>query len=127
MREVCQQISHRHDLRIDLQADALPVDLRQDVSLCFYRVAQEALNNVVKHSNTSNAQVILTQDAGILRMMVKDFGSGFEIADAAAGLGLATMKERLHTIGGAFSVVSKPGEGTMISAEAPIPQCSPSR
>jgi signal transduction histidine kinase len=66
-------------------------------------------------------------DGGILRMVVKDFGGGFEIAAAATGLGLATMKERLHTIGGAFSVVSKPSEGTTISAEAPIPQSKPSR
>jgi signal transduction histidine kinase len=119
--ELCRQISHSYGLEIDLQVDEAPPRLAQDVSLCFYRVAQEALNNVVKHSNSNTAELILNQKPGLLRMQIRDLGVGFKTTHAAAGLGLLAMQERLASLGGRLSVESEPNVGTLVIAEAPIP------
>ena len=55
--------------------------------------AQEALNNVVKHSKTNKAQLTLTEEPGLLWMQIRDSGVGFKVADAAVGLGLSAMQE----------------------------------
>jgi signal transduction histidine kinase len=123
LKEMCQQIAQRHDLQIERLSKNVPIDLRADVALCFYRVAQEALNNVVKHSCASRVLVVLDVHDASLRMKIKDFGTGFDTATAPIGLGLATMEERLLTVEGKFSVVSKPGEGTTIIVEAPVFAC----
>jgi signal transduction histidine kinase len=125
IKELCQQISHSYGLEIDFQTDGAPGRLPRDVSLCFYRVAQEALNNVVKHSDSNTAQLTLSEKSGLIRMQVRDSGVGFKVANAAIGLGLTAMQERIGTIGGRFSVESKPGEGTLIIAEATIPPSKP--
>jgi signal transduction histidine kinase len=120
LKELCQQMSERHDLPIDLQIDHGSVRVPQDISLCFYRVAQEALNNIIKHSGTDRAQLILLEEQGRLRMQVRDFGSGFKLGNSSVGLGLSTMQERLRIIRGDLSVASKPGRGTVITAMADI-------
>ncbi len=125
--ELCRQIARSYGLEIDLQVDAAPVGLAQDVSLCFYRVAQEALNNVVKHSKSDTAELMLNQKPGLLRMQIRDLGVGFNVADAAVGLGLSAMQERLATLSGRLSVESEPGVGTLVIAEAPIPLRSETR
>jgi signal transduction histidine kinase len=120
LKEMCQQIAQRHDLQIDLDPKDVPTDLRPDVALCFYRVAQEALNNAVKHSCATRISVRLTIENELLRMWVKDSGIGFDTTTAPIGLGLATMEERLLTVGGKFTIQSKAGEGTTVLAEAPV-------
>jgi signal transduction histidine kinase len=125
LKELCQQLSERHELPIDLQIDHGSVRLPQDISLCFYRVAQEALNNIIKHSGADRAQLILVEEQGGLRMQVRDFGSGFKLGASGAGLGLSTMQERLRIIQGELSIASKPGRGTVVTARADISPVSP--
>jgi signal transduction histidine kinase len=125
MNDLCQQIAKRHGLEITLQAEVIPRSLPRDVALCFYRVAQESLNNVIKHSSATRVELSLTEKHGSLRMRVQDWGAGFKIADARDGLGLTAMKERLRGIGGKLHVESKPGEGTVVIAEATFPPSSP--
>lgn len=121
LTELCRQISHSYGLEIDLEIDTAPGRLAQDVSLCFYRVAQEAFNNVVKHSKANRAQLTLNEKPGLLRMQIRDSGVGFKVADATAGLGLSAMQERLESLGGRLSVQSEEGLGTLVIGEAPIP------
>lgn len=117
--EVCARISQRHELDVELRSSGVPSDLNANTALCFYRVAQEALSNVVKHSESPRAVVCLDGRADCLTMQVIDFGIGFDQA-ARAGLGLTTMEERLLAISGRFSIASKPGHGTTVAAEAPV-------
>ena len=121
LKELCRQITDRHDLPIDLLIDHGSVRLPQDISLCFYRVAQEALSNVIKHSRSERAQLVLAEGQGRLRMQVRDFGVGFRPGGAGAGLGLSTMRERLRIIRGELMIASKPGTGTVITAKAVLP------
>jgi signal transduction histidine kinase len=120
IRDLCRQISQSYGLEIDFQGDETPSRFSQDVSLCFYRVAQEALNNVVRHSKSNSARLTLSERPGVLRMRVQDSGVGFRVANAAAGLGFSAMQERLGSIGGNLSVESEPGRGAVVIAEAPI-------
>ena len=117
--EVCSRISQRHGLDVELRSEGVPEDLDPEIALCFYRVAQEALNNIVKHSKSSRALVCLASRADTLRMQIIDFGVGFNLA-GHAGLGLATMQERLLAISGTFSKASTPGHGTTITADVPL-------
>jgi signal transduction histidine kinase len=118
LREVCRQIGEQHRVEIDLQAAAPFPTLSEYVSLCFYRVAQEALNNAVKHSQSKRVQVHLHSTENRVRLLVRDFGIGFDPAMKSEGLGLATMQERLRMVGGTLSITSIPGKGTDLLAEA---------
>ncbi|MEI9980413.1 MAG: histidine kinase [Edaphobacter sp.] len=127
LKELCQQLSERHELPINLHIDQASVRLPQDISLCFYRVAQEALNNIIKHSGTDRAELVLAEEQGRLRMQVRDFGIGFKLADSGAGLGLSTMQERLRIVRGEFSIATRPGRGTVVTASATVPRPNPAR
>jgi PAS domain S-box-containing protein len=118
LREVCRQLSGQHHVVINLTADQMTRPLPQQVSLCFYRVAQEALTNAVKHSGSWQVNVTVTLDGKLLRMLIKDFGAGFDLAVKKNGLGLVTMQERLRMIGGVLRVNSVAGRGTELVAEA---------
>lgn len=118
LKEVCRQIGGQHHVEIDLQTTESYTPLSDDVSLCFYRVAQEALNNAVKHSRSDRVEVRLDSSQGRVRLQVRDFGIGFDPALKADGLGLATMHERLGMVGGTLSIESSLGNGTHLRAEA---------
>lgn len=118
LKEVCRQMGSQHRISIDLQAGSVPPTLPEDVSLCLYRVAQEALSNAVKHSQSKRIEVGLNSSNGRVMLEIKDFGTGFDPAVQSGGLGLATMHERLRMIGGTLSIHSIPGMGTEVIAEA---------
>jgi signal transduction histidine kinase len=118
LKEVCQQIAGQHRLKIDLQTTEPYPPLSDDVSLCFYRVAQEALHNAVRHSRSDRVEVRLDSFQDRVRLQVRDFGIGFNPALKADGLGLATMHERLGMVGGTLSIKSRVGKGTHLRAEA---------
>jgi signal transduction histidine kinase len=120
LRDVCRQVGSQHEIEIELAADDIPSHLPEDLALCFYRVAQEALNNSVKHSAATRAEVRVAACDGTLKMTIKDDGTGFDPAVAARGLGLATMRERLRLVGGDLVVSSKLGEGTEVTAQAKL-------
>jgi signal transduction histidine kinase len=120
LKDVCRQVSHQHNVDIQLQADELSPKLSADLSLCFYRIAQEALNNAVKHSHSARIEVKLGNSGGRVWMRIKDFGVGFDATARANGIGLAAMRERLRMVGGSLQVKSSPGVGTELTAEAKV-------
>ena len=95
---------------------------RTDVALCLFRVAQEAIRNVQKHSGMRRALVQLDEDSGSLRLRISDQGAGFdsEAADFSQGLGLLSMEERLRSLDGELFIHSRPGAGTCIEACIPL-------
>ena len=125
LRELCRELTKNHGLEIEIFADQLPFPLAENLALCFYRVAQEALHNSVRHSGSRHIQVKLTADGGILRMKIQDDGHGFNPSVPVSGLGLATMRERMRLVQGNLTVKSAPGEGTEITAEAALVKSLP--
>jgi signal transduction histidine kinase len=118
----CEELSNRHGITIDVHFENIPHALPPEVSLCLYRVLQEALQNVVKHSVSGHAHVSLNGQINTINLTVKDSGAGFNPHEAmrGPGLGLTSMKERLKGVGGQLSIHSQRGCGTMIHAVAPL-------
>jgi two-component system, chemotaxis family, CheB/CheR fusion protein len=92
------------------------VRLTPDVETTFYRVAQEALNNVAKHAHASRVDVLLERRNGAILLVVEDDGVGFDAADPSqsGGLGLSGMHERASLIGAGLQIESSPGQGTSV-------------
>jgi PAS domain S-box-containing protein len=88
----------------------------------FFRIVQEALNNLVKHSQATEAIVTLERDVHLVRLRIADDGVGFDgaAADQQRGLGLTSMRERVRMLGGTFQLESQPGLGTRLIVEVPI-------
>jgi len=118
--ELCNSVSKVHRVTKSIADERFPAE----VELCFYRVAQEALNNVMKHSRADRVSVSLSSERGIARLEIKDTGVGFDPARFSKGIGLASMRERLLMIGGNVSVISAPGRGTEIKAEVRLKSLS---
>jgi PAS domain S-box-containing protein len=126
----CEELSKRHGVTIDVHFEDIPKALPPEISLCLYRVLQEALQNVVKHSVSRCAQVSLSGHVNTINLTIKDSGTGFRPHEAmrGPGLGLTSMKERLKIVGGQLSIHSEREGGTTIHAVAPLrvptkPQC----
>jgi PAS domain S-box-containing protein len=118
----CEELSNRHGVQIDFHIENIPTGLPPALALCLYRVLQEALHNVVKHSGSPHAHVSFHGGVDHINLTVKDSGLGFDPHEAMRerGLGLTSMKERLKLIGGQLSIHSEPGRGTMIHALVPL-------
>ncbi len=120
----CLECSQQLRIPIDCQCDQVEKKLDGIMALSFLRVVQEALHNAAKHSRAKNITVRLNGAGQHLSLEIRDDGGGFDLEAArlAAGLGLISMRERIHLIGGEFDIISSPGNGTLITARAPIAQ-----
>jgi PAS domain S-box-containing protein len=124
IRGFCHEFSRQHDVKIDFTDTNVPGQLSKEVSLCLFRVAQEALHNAVKYSGVNQFTVELTATGREIQLVVSDSGTGFDVEAAKRnrGLGLVSMQERVHLVHGMFSVESEPWEGTRIVAVVPLAQ-----
>ena len=121
MRGFCREFSERQGVEIDLRSHDLP-PLSPDISLCLFRVLQEALHNSAKHSGVRRVEVRLWGEPDEIHLTVSDSGTGFdsEAAKEGRGLGLISMKERLNLVNGSLSIDSQPESGTTIHACVPV-------
>jgi PAS domain S-box-containing protein len=118
----CAEFSKLKSVNVEFSEENVPYPLPKDVSLCLFRVTQEALNNALKHSGTRNFAVVLIGTAGRVKLEVRDWGAGFNIGGSRQrwGLGLVSMQERVNLVNGAFHIESKPREGTKVVASVPV-------
>jgi PAS domain S-box-containing protein len=111
----CQELWSQQRLQVRFTHEAVPRAIPSDVALCLYRVAQEALQNVIKHSGVMEAEVHLAGNGDALLLRVSDSGSGFAPDRRRdVGLGLLSMRERVASLGGDIVVQAAPGRGTRI-------------
>ncbi len=122
IRSLCREVSARHKLDVTCIVRDVPDKLPEPISLNLFRTAQESLQNVVKHSRAQHASVELVGDGESIRLRVSDDGVGFEMnrENSSRGLGLTSMRERLNSIGGTFSVSSGRMAGTQIEGAVPV-------
>ncbi|HQR29962.1 MAG TPA: histidine kinase [Anaeromyxobacteraceae bacterium] len=123
LRALAASVSSAGRMAVEVVDAGWPADAGPEAGIVLFRVAQEALQNCMKHSGASDARVIVSGDARRLTLSVQDDGRGF---DAAAGtspgrLGFAGMRERIRQVGGAIAIESVPGEGTRVEATVPRP------
>jgi len=122
MRSFCREFGKVQEVEIDFETHDLPIPLPPDISLCLFRVLQEALHNSVKHSGVRHFAVQLWGTSDEIHLTVRDSGAGFhlEAAKTSRGLGLISMEERLKLVNGTLSIESEPQRGTTIHARVPL-------
>ena len=107
-------------MTVDVAVTGLPDDLRDEIEVAVFRVVQEALTNVQRHSGARTAGVLVTCPGDCIRVLVEDDGVGFDPGTATDRLGLAGIHERIALVGGTVTIESTPGEGAVVSVEIPL-------
>jgi len=114
-----REVFKRTGLRVEVNADENASELPDEHKTCIYRVVQEALHNCARHAQARNVTVEVRQQPSQILLTVEDDGHGFD-ARRVRGLGLVGMEERVHHLGGALRVNSRPGTGTTIAVVLPL-------
>ena len=123
LRQECMKLyPERH---IELEAGIAEEEIPENLRVNIFRIAQEALNNIAKHSRAEWVDISLSKNGGGIDLVVSDDGVGMDLdiimqTVTASGLGLTSMRERAELTGGKFSIDATPGEGTTIRACWPI-------
>lgn len=121
LRRLCTEITAEKSVKINFIDENLPPQLPVHISLCLYRVAQGALQNVVQHSHADSITVELTANLERVLLRIADNGAGFDLQpEGTTGLGLASMRERVRSVGGKIELTSAPMKGTKIEASVPL-------
>ncbi len=113
--------------QINIDVELAEKRLPDHIELALYRIAQECLQNVVKHANASAARLTFALDGGTARLEIVDDGVGFDTfehplgSDEMGGYGLLSMAERAEIVGGRLNIRSRPGAGTAVTATIPLP------
>jgi PAS domain S-box-containing protein len=115
---LCREFSEQYHVQVNCVCSGVPDNLSPEIALCLFRVTQEALHNVAKHSQARRINIKVHGTLRTLHLRVSDDGIGIAQNDATTkpGLGIISMRERLHLIGGQFKILSKLGAGTQIEA-----------
>jgi signal transduction histidine kinase len=121
LKGFCREFSVQHKLQVQFLHTRIPGQIPNDVTLCLFRIAQEALRNVVKHSGATEAEVELSSNDDEVDLCISDSGQGFNVESlkGVVGLGLISMRERLRLVGGHLSIESNPSHGTRIRVRIP--------
>jgi len=120
LRSRCDEVANESGARCRVVVPDDWRDVPDGVALCLYRVAQEALRNVLKHAAARNVLVSLDQRNGVVSMRVTDDGRGFAAEKKQQGLGLLSLGERVGLLGGSLDVTSTPAAGTTLAVTLPI-------
>jgi PAS domain S-box-containing protein len=118
----CKELANKHELEVRFVHQDVPTQIPTDISLCLFRIVQESLRNVVKHSMTAEATVEIFGYGDRIELCISDTGAGFRPDSAASkvGLGLISIRERLRLIGGQLTVRSEVSRGTSICVQVPL-------
>ena len=122
MKALCAEFAEHQKVKVDFKHNDVPKALPQDISLCLFRVLQEAMSNAVKHSGERHFEVVLACTLDQLHLTVADHGAGFDAQAVLSrgGLGLTSMRERARLVNGTFAVDSKPMGGTTVHVWVPL-------
>ena len=122
IQSYCREFSAQYKMVVECSCTSIPEDLDSLLALSLLRIVQEGLHNAAKHSKAKSIQVVVKGSNTELSLLIVDDGVGFDLEEAkfAAGLGLISMRERIHLAGGQFEITSAPGKGTRITACVPV-------
>jgi signal transduction histidine kinase len=116
-REYQKTYSH---ICVEKQIDVSENDVNDSLKTAIFRVSQEAMNNVAKHSKATAVDLGLRKENGEIELTIRDNGQGFNPETTRKGLGLSTMRERVELSGGTFDLQSAIGKGTLIHVSWPL-------
>ena len=123
LQSLCKEFSERTKIPVEFTGVAMPPEVPREIASCLYRVTQESLENIAKHSGAKRVSVALTLRKGTVLLSVADDGAGFDLEaiKGRGGLGFIGMEERTRLIHGKLSIAAKPGHGTRIALEVLLP------
>ncbi len=124
LHTLCRDFKGRSGVHVTLRSGDVSAAIGPNLALALYRIAQEALNNIGKHSKATTAIVSLSRKGNELELIVSDNGIGFKAGGSrrlhGRGIGLGSMRERAQSVGGSLEIQSKPGSGTTLGVRAPL-------
>jgi signal transduction histidine kinase len=120
IHSLCQDVTKQRGVQVAFTHGVLPRVVDPMVSLCLYRITQEALHNIAQHSQAREARVRLTRDEDDLALQIADSGIGFDQRESHGGLGLISMRERVAFLRGQLTIDTMPGAGTHIEVRVPL-------
>jgi PAS domain S-box-containing protein len=120
LRDLCQRMSHGASLSVELICSGEGSALSEDEALVLFRIAQEGLSNVVRHSHANRATVTLLLSETQAELLISDNGCGFDLRAQSSGIGLLGMRERLRAVNGRLHISSDWNSGTKLRASVPV-------
>jgi signal transduction histidine kinase len=120
LTQLLQALKGKKLMETQLSVTGPEVDLPEDIHIALYRIAQESLNNIVKHSQATQIHVIVNYSTECLVVRIEDNGQGFDPRQRRSGLGLEGMRERAESLGLWLQIQSAPGQGTVIEITWPL-------
>lgn len=122
LQDLCEEFSEQEGVAVEFTHGPLPASVPRELSSCFYRVAQQALQNVAQHSGATKVSLSFTSNGSALFLSIRDNGVGFDPVKVRGrgSLGLTNMEERARLVNGSFSLISAPSQGTQIDVELPL-------
>ncbi|MGA7137166.1 MAG: ATP-binding protein [Terriglobales bacterium] len=128
LSSLCQEFSEQQGIQVDFAHENISRGINPDVALCIFRIVQEALRNVKKHSGANRAEVYVCGEDRQLYLSVSDAGIGFDNRQPSnrAGLGIRSMEERLRLLGGRIDIVSQRNRGTTLNVHLPCKEAQQS-
>jgi PAS domain S-box-containing protein len=122
IKSFCNELSAQQQVEISFAYSDVPQSLSRDISLCLFRVLQEALRNALKYSGVRHFEANLRRVQDAILLTVRDSGMGFNVEEAMKdhGIGLISMRERVSLVNGSISITSKPMAGTEINVRIPL-------
>ncbi|MBE0663418.1 MAG: HAMP domain-containing protein [Bacteroidales bacterium] len=122
LRNHCEEISVQNQMSVRFNSNGIPVTMNRKTKTYLYRIAQEALNNVVKHAKASQVKVSLLKEAGSVQLVIEDNGRGIDQEKECKGKGngLYNMRERVNLLRGTMDVKTASEKGTTISIHLPL-------
>ncbi|MGH7555881.1 MAG: PAS domain-containing protein, partial [Longimicrobiales bacterium] len=116
------ELNRLEGIDVNLAMPATPARIPPHIATCIYRVAQESIRNVIRHSGTKRVALALTVDEDAVTFLVQDEGRGFDVARTKenGGLGLISIEERVRLVNGRLEVRSRPGGGTFLRVQVPL-------
>jgi signal transduction histidine kinase len=122
MRSWCKEFGERQGVKVEFKSFEGLSCLPPEISLCLFRVLQEALHNAAGHSGVRRIEVQLREDSREIHLVISDLGRGFDLETAmqGRGLGLTSMRERVRLVDGTIEIQSKPMSGTTVHVRIPL-------
>jgi signal transduction histidine kinase/ligand-binding sensor domain-containing protein len=120
-----ERLAESSGTRVDFHVDGVDGLLQPGQEINLFRIAQEAINNALKHGKAKRIELRLTRAQNRLLLVVEDDGRGFNPQSVPAGLGLGSMAERARILHGALTITSQPGQGSRVEASVPLPAQNP--
>jgi two-component system CheB/CheR fusion protein len=120
LRSLVEEFRAGKDMAVTFMPENIPAKLSPQIATGLYRISQEALRNIAKHSREGHVTVILKGSGSRIRLQIEDLGPGFDVNASRSGLGLTSMEERARIMHGSFSIESEPGKGTTVTVDVPL-------